>query len=175
MADKYLKLDRTTGFAKQEEAVTTGGVSQAGKIPALTEEGIIHPSMLSPVGITAMVYENVVPGDYVNIFYTSGSVQVRKSNATDATMPAHGYVTASGVVGGSVYVYVDGFNTKIPQGTLTTSDIGKRVFISTTPGGVTIIPPTEVTGRLVQCVGVIFGVVSGLVTVDTEINDGIVA
>lgn len=178
MADKYLELDGTTGRPKQKEATTTGGAGQAGKIPALGADGLIPPSMLGSVGVpsvSANAYENLTAGNYVNLFYTGGAINARKANATDTTLPAHGYILTGVSTGATVDVYADGFNSQVPQGSFTTADIGKRVFLSTTAGAVTLTPPTTTTGRLVQCVGTIFGVAGSLVTVDTEISDGIVA
>lgn len=178
MADKYLELN-AAGRPQQKEPATTGGAGQAGKIIALGNDGLVPPSMLGSVGtpsLSVTAFENLAAGDYINLYYTGGTVQARKANATDATLPAHGYVLSGVSTGNSVDVYADGFNSQIPQGSLTTADIGKRVFLSdTTPGGVTLTAPTSTTGRLVQCLGVIFSIAGSLVTVDTEINDGIVA
>lgn len=176
MADKYLELN-AAGRPQQKEPATTGGAGQAGKIIALGNDGLIPPSMLGSVGtpsLSANASENLTAGDFVNIFYTGGAVNARKANATDSTLPANGYVVTSVSSGSPVDVYTDGFNSQIPLASFTTADVGKRVFLSTTAGTITLTPSIDTTGRLVQMLGVIFGV-GGTVTVDVEINDGIIA
>lgn len=178
MANKYLELNLTTGRIQQKEAATAGGSGYANQIVALGADGLIPPSMLGSVGtpsISATTSENLTAGDFVNLYYTGGAVNARKANATDTTRPAHGYVIATVSSGNPVDVYTDGFNSQVPIGSFTTADVGKRVFLDISAGVITLTPPTDTTGRLVQMLGTIVGVGADLITVDVEITDGIVA
>lgn len=177
-ANKYVKLNTTTGRLEQQSATDVStGASDAGKIVALGNDGLISPTMVSAAGSTSAIsiiaHETLVAGDFVNLLYTAVQKRARKANATDTTLPAQGYVLDAISATASGLVYFDGLNTQVPQGTFTTADIGKRVFQSTTAGTVTLTPPVT-TGNLLQCLGVIVGVAGSLVTIDVEITDGIV-
>lgn len=178
MADKYIRLDLTTGRLTQQEATDTGGAGQGGKIVALGNDGLLSPTMFGSIGsptIGVIADVNLAPGEFVNLFFTSGQRRARKANAVDATTPAHGYVLDTITATTSGVVYLDGLNSQYPRGTMTTADIGKRAFLSTSAGAITLTPPST-TGNLIQMVGVIVAVdtTSNLVSIDTELTDGYV-
>jgi hypothetical protein len=179
-AEKYVKIDLTTGRLTQQQAVDVGGSGNAGKIVALNSAGFVDPTMLTDSGgggstINVIADVNLSPGDWVNIFYTSSQRRARKATATDATIPAHAFVQDTISATSSGLAYLDTINPYCVRGSLTTSDIGKRVFLSTTGGSYTLTPPST-TGNLIQVLGVIVDVntTSNLVQVDAEINDGYV-
>lgn len=178
MADKYVRLDLTTGRLVQQEAATTGGSGQGGKIVALGVDGLIPGTMLGTVGaptLEIVADTNLAAGDYVNLLYTSAQRRARKANAVDATTPAHGYVLETITAASTGLMYTDGLNSQYPRGTFTTADIGKRVFLSTTGGLITLTPPSTV-GNLLQVLGTIVAVdtTANLLTIDTEVSDGYV-
>ena len=73
MADKYLKLNTTTGNAAEQEALnSSAGAGSAGKIPALDSAGRLAANMM-PIGIVAetvsfVASENLTAGNFVNLY-----------------------------------------------------------------------------------------------------------
>lgn len=178
-ADKYLKLDTTTGRPTQQSATdTSSGAGNAGDIVALDAAGRISSTMM-PTGtgattISAVASEALAAGDLVNFWDNSGSRAIRKANAADATKPAHGFVLEAIDSAASGIVYTDGHNTAVPIASFVAADMGKMLFLSTTGGGVTLTPPSS-TGNIVQPVGAIVGVDVSAITYDFQANDYIVA
>lgn len=180
MADKYAKIDLTNGRITQQASVDEGGSGNAGKIVALNTAGYIDPTMLQNTGsggstVEATADVNLVAGEFVNLIYASAQKRARKATATDATAPAHGFVQDSITSGSTGLVYLDTINPYVARGSIVATDLGKRIFLSTTGGAATLTPP-QATGNLIQVLGVIVDVnlTSNLVQVDVEISDGIV-
>jgi len=171
MADKYLKLNTSTGDIEQQSALdTSSGAGSAGKIIAANSSGSLDVSFL-PAGvglqtITATASESLSAGDSVNIFLNASTKSVRKANATDATKPSMGFVLQSYTSSATATIYLSGKNASVPIGSFTTADLGKKVFLSTTAGGYTVTPPST-TGNLVQHLGYVVDVGS-TVTVDYD-------
>lgn len=174
MADKYLKLNTSTGNIEQQAATDASvGAGSAGKIIAANSSGTLDVSFL-PAGIglqtiDAAATEALSAGDAVNIYYNSTARSVRKANATDATKPANGFVIQSVANGSTATIYLGGKNANVAVGSFTTADIGKKVFLSTTAGGYTVTPPST-TGNLVQHLGVVVDVGS---TVVVDYDEGL--
>lgn len=175
---KYIRLDPVTGRLTQQAATdVSDGSANAGDIVALDPSGKISQTML-PAGvgqstISAVATEALSAGDLVQVYSNGGVRSVRKANATDYTKPSNGFVLDSIAQSASGIVYLGGQNTAIPLGTFTPADIGKRVFLSTTAGGVTTTPPTA-PGNLIQPVGVIVDV-GPSVTIDYDEGEQIIA
>jgi hypothetical protein len=148
---KFIKL---ASGRLQEEAGTAASVGAAdeGKLVALDANGLIDPSMM-PVGIgadTAIVEasEALASGDFVNIWDDTGTMKVRKADATVAGKEADGFVLAAVLSGANANVYFEGKNNA-----LTGLTLGARYYLSAAvPGGATATPPTG-TGKVVQYLG----------------------
>lgn len=132
---------------------TSAGAGDAGKIPALNSVGKIDITML-PGGlantITAPASESLVAGNAVNVWSNSGTLNVRKADATSAAKRAHGFIIANYSTSDSVTVYCDGQLTGLSGLT-----VGSEYYLSTTPGAVTTDPSGYTSsGNLIQHVGV---------------------
>ncbi|NBU34801.1 hypothetical protein EBS40_09350 [bacterium] len=93
--------------------------------------------------------ENLAAGDLVNIWSDSGTLKVRKADATSSAKRADGYVLAGVTSPANAVVFHDGAITG-----LTSLTVGGRYYLSATAGGLTIeasVPTT--TGNLIQFVG----------------------
>ncbi|MDY0071811.1 MAG: hypothetical protein RBR77_04095 [Thauera sp.] len=140
MAQRFLA--RVSGETKQVEAsVTSAGVSDAGKIPALDSSGKLDMSMM-PAGIGADTQiipasESLSAGNFVNIFSDSGDVKVRKADNSNGR-PADGYVLDAVASAANATVYpLDGTNSE-----LTGLTPGAKYWLGTA-GGVTPTPLDE--------------------------------
>ncbi len=150
MADKPLQL--IAGVVTQVEAkVSSAGAGDAGKVVALDASGKIDNSMM-PSGIgsdtkSIAASENLAGGDLVNVWNDSGTVKVRKADATTAGKEANGYVLASVTSGANATVYFEQVITGLSSLTL-----GALYFLSTTAGGITTTAPSG-SGNVVQRIG----------------------
>lgn len=152
-AQKFLAL--VTGKLKQIAAVvTSSGAGDDGKIVALDSTGKLDSSVL-PVGIGAdtksiTAFEALAAGDFVNVFDDSGTVKVRKADASSSGKEAHGFVLAAVSSGASATVYFEGTNTQ-----LTGLTRGVKYFLShSTAGGVVVAASISTTaGHIIQEVG----------------------
>ncbi len=132
---------------------SSAGAADAGKIVALDSSGLIDVSMM-PTGIAAETIvaassENLVAGNFVNLYDNAGTVNVRKADATTNSKPAHGFVLASVTSPANATVYlISNKNTAV-----TGLTVGADYWLSTTPGGVTATAPSA-AGNLVQRLGV---------------------
>jgi len=153
-AVKYLAL--VAGKIKQIAAtVTSAGAGDDGKIVALDSTGKLDSSVL-PVGIGAdtkslTAYEDLAAGDFVNIFDDSGTVKVRKADASSNAKEAHGFVLAAVSTGAAATVYLEGTNT---QRTGLTK--GVLYFLSHSSAGSVLVAGslTTTAGHIVQQIGV---------------------
>ncbi len=152
MPDKFIQIDSSGRLAEKASVDTSAGAGDAGKVVALDAAGKINENMM-PTGVSAETKvanasEALAENDVVNFWDDTGTLKVRKANATDATKPAHGYVKAAVTEGNPATVYTDGL---LPGSGLT---IGSRYFLSAATGGaVTATAPTG-TGNILQVVGV---------------------
>jgi hypothetical protein len=132
--------------------VTSAGVADANKIPALDATGRLDISLM-PTGVTQEVtvcasFENLTAGDFVNLFLSGGVIQARKADATTNGKPAHGFVLANVVSPANATVFRESSDNTALAG-LT---IGSDYYLSTTAGGVTVTPPPA-AGNIVQALG----------------------
>jgi hypothetical protein len=131
---------------------TSAGAADAGKPVALNNSGEIDSSMLpnqDADSTTLPASENLAAGDLVNIWSDSGTLKVRKADATSSAKRADGYVLAGVTSPANAEVFHDGAITG-----LTSLTVGGRYYLSATAGGLTIeasVPTT--TGNLIQFVG----------------------
>ena len=151
MADKYLKHDGAGGSAEQEAITTSAGAGSSGKVAALDVTGKWDTSLM-PTGIGAdtasiLTSEDLVAGDYVNIYDNTGVFTCRKGDGTTSGKPAHGFVLSASTSGQDATVYLEGANDQV------SGQVAGNVFLSTTAGIGTDIPPNG-TGNVVQRLGV---------------------
>ena len=111
-------LARVGGKFKQLQAlVQSSGVSDAGKMVALGDDGRLDESVM-PLGIGVAV--DIIPasealsaGDFVNIWSDSGTVMVRKADNSNGR-PADGFVKTSVASSADAAVYpLDGVNAAL--------------------------------------------------------------
>lgn len=132
--------------------VISTGSAEGGNIVALDTDGKLHTSVL-PIGIGAdtkvlPASENLSAGDFVNVWNDSGTVKVRKADASSNAKEAHGFVLSSVSTGNNASVYFEGTNNQLSGLTL-----GATYFLSTTAGSTATTVPTT-TGHIVQQIGV---------------------
>ncbi len=145
----YLSRDPTTQLPKEIAASqTSGGAGSAGQIVALNASGVLD-STLFPAGfgeasITAPASEALAAGAMVNLWSNAGVLNVRNANATDATKPVSGFVTAAFSSSATATVYFFG---QIVTG-VSGLTIGAPVYLATTAGVVTPTAPSA-SGNLV--------------------------
>ena len=144
---KYLNI--SAGGVVTEDIASITQV--ADKIVATDSSGRIAleqmPVGVGPENIVLPSFEDLVAGDFVNIFDDTGTIKVQKANATDALQEAHGFVIEAVTAPADATVYVDGQNDAV-----TGLTPGVDYFLAATDGAVTNTAPTA-TGNLVQRVG----------------------
>jgi hypothetical protein len=155
MADKPLQV--VGGYTTEVEAtVASAGAANAGDLVALDANGLLDPSVM-PVGIgadtlSAPASENLTAGDYVNVWNDSGTVKVRKADASTASAAkrATGFVLSNVTAPANALVYFEGKNTALSG--LTPG--ATYVLSHTVPGGVTILASgTTTAGHILQELG----------------------
>lgn len=152
MAEKFIEWDGTNGRYKQNEGlVTSAGVGDAGKIPALDANGKLDTTLL-PSGIgsatfTAAAFENLAVGDFVNVYSNAGTINARKADSNN-NRRAHGYVLAGVTAPALATIYYGDVNNQ-----LSGLSVGVEYFLSETAGAVVTPAPTTV-GSIVQRLGV---------------------
>jgi hypothetical protein len=115
------------------------GVADGGKIISTDPAtGTIHPSMLpSGIGAATKIYpasEELVAGNFVNIWLDTATLRVRKADASNGR-EANGFVLIPVASGASATVILQGLNTSL------TSLDPTQIYYLGTNGGVTTNPP----------------------------------
>ena len=101
------------------------------------------------IAITTSINENVNEGDVLRSKIAGAHGLLEKAN--DTGLNAVGVAMASGSVGESIEVLYQGtYQVNFIEESLSSSDIGKRVFVSSTNGQATITPPTASGKTLIQ-------------------------
>lgn len=160
MAKKYIEL--LNGKMANKEATTTStGAANAGEVVALDSAGKLDISMM-PVGVGADVKlleatEDLLAGQYVNIFDVSGTAKVRLADASNGR-DAHGFVKTAFLTGATATIYFEG-----PNDDLSALTIGGRVYLNTA-GTVTQSPRS--TG-----IHQFLGIAVSATEVNTDIDD----
>jgi len=167
---KFLTLNTTNGRQKEASTIAAStGAGDSGKIPGLDAQGKLDNSFM-PTGIGAAskvlpAFEALIAGDFVNVFLDSGTVKVRKADASSNAKPANGFVTAAVASGANATVFYGDLNSF--QTGLTA---GSDVFLSATvPGkGTNVIPTTA--GNIVQLLGRATSTTELLVEIQADIE-----
>jgi len=151
MADKYLRQN-SGQIAEVEATVVSTGAPEAGDIPALDSTGKLDPSVM-PVGVVAdtksvVSSENLAAGDFVNVYNNSGTLNVRKADASNGRR-AHGFVLAGVTSPAAATVYLEGTNTQLSGLT-----VGGTYYISGATAGAATATAPSTTGYIVQEIGV---------------------
>lgn len=150
---KFLNWDATAKRIKQELGIAiSAGAGDAGKLARLDATGRFDPSMM-PSGVAAetkpiQATEAIAAGAWVNVYNSAGNLRVRNADATAAGKEANGFVLSAIANAATGTVYFDGNNTALSG--LTVGDV---LFLSTTPGVATAIPPSA-SGNVIQALGV---------------------
>lgn len=116
MADKYLAL--VAGKKKEIEAtVTSGGVANAGDIPALDSGGhlsaTVMPSGIGPEAVTITAAEAISQWDLINIYLDGATLKGRKADGGTNKYVAHAYAPAAIDSAAEGTVYSDGWITGV--------------------------------------------------------------
>lgn len=160
MAKKYIEL-LNGKLANKEATVASAGAGNAGEIPALDSTGKLDISVM-PVGVGADVKlleatEDLLAGQYVNIFDVSGTAKVRLADASNGR-DAHGFVKDAFLSGAVATIYFEG-----PNDDLSGLTIGGRVYLNTA-GTVTQSPRSTGIHQFV-------GIAVSATEVNTDIDD----
>lgn len=129
---------------------STGAGWASSPIPAVT------PTI---VDVPSTAQEALNAGDLVRFVDDAGTPKVQKADATntDARLNGVGFAVAAAGVGAAVTVRVAGV-ADVPSARFdvapAAADVGKRVFVSTTSGQVTLTAPSS-SGDIVQRVGIL--------------------
>lgn len=128
MAKKYIEL-LNGKLANKEATVASAGAANSGEIVALDSTGKIDVSVL-PVGVGPDVKlletsEDLLAGQYVNIFDVSGTPKVRLADASNGR-DAHGFVKEAYLSGATATVYFEG-----PNDDLSALTVGGRCYLNT--------------------------------------------
>lgn len=107
--------------------VESTGANDAGKIPALNNEGKIDTSMLPDAQETADILtasETLSAGDFINLYNNANTTAVRLADNTNGRV-AHGFVKKAAASGESVAVYALG----VTNANLSALKIGERCYL----------------------------------------------
>jgi len=149
---KYLA--NVAGKLKEVYAiVTSAGVANANQMVQTDSTGRLDMSVM-PVGIgsetiSAVAFETLAAGNFVNIFLSAGVLQARKADASVNSKFATGFVLAAYSPADPCVVYqISQANTQL-SGLV----IGTEYYLSTTPGAVSTTAPIGNT-QIVQRLGI---------------------
>lgn len=158
-SNKFLTLP-TTGKTTLLTAINTStGVTDANKILSTNSLGQIDASFM-PAGVEiqvepAVATEDLVAGNFVNIYDNGGTPSVRKAIANDVDKIANGFILTNTLTGETADVFTKGVNTSLA------STEGLQYYLSATTAGLgTLTAPAQTAGNFLQVLGV--GVVTGV-------------
>jgi hypothetical protein len=159
-------ISQSNGNLTEVLAGTTGGATDANKIPALDSNGqfalTMMPTGIAPDTQSIATSESLSANDWVNIWNNGGTPSVRRAVNTGVATRAHGFVKASFTHPATAIVYFEGNNTATG---LTSGD----VYLGATAGQATNTPPTA-AGSIVQGLGV----ATSATNINSEIDSPII-
>jgi hypothetical protein len=134
-------------------ATPLGGAGNAEKVISTNAAGVLDITLF-PAGIGADIVsvpasESLAAGAVVNLFTNAGATNARNADGSVASggKKVSGFVLSAVASGATAAVYRNGLNTS--QTGLTP---GADYYLATTPGGITLTPPTT-AGQTQQYVG----------------------
>lgn len=149
MAQKFLTL--VDGIKRLVEAITSSsGSADAGKIPALSENGRFSESFMPP-GIGAQVKtlqctEDLAAGKNVNFYENAGVWYARLADCNaPSPRPADGFVRETFASGSTATVYVEGLNDQL-------GSLVPGMYFLGTAGATSSTPPSS-SGSISQTLG----------------------
>jgi len=149
MAEKFVEL--VTGELAENEALTSSaGAGDSGKIIGLDANGLLDNSFM-PVGVgpdtqSIPASEDLVAGDFVNVWDDATVLKVRKADASNGR-EAHGFVLSAVTSPANALVYFEGKNIGVTGKSLATEQ-----YLSATAGQSTETP-VSTSGYLSQRLG----------------------
>lgn len=168
--DKYL-YNETGTHAEKAAIQTSAGAADAGKIIAANSSGVLDTTLMPPgvqvESTSAPAFENLVAGDFVNFFSDSGTLKVRKADASGGVAKqADGFVIAAVTAPAAATVYYGNRNTFRSGMTP-----GAIQFLSATPGLTTGTSPST-TNHITQKLGKALSATEMLVEIQPPIIIG---
>ena len=153
--DGQLLIGNTAGVSFDAATITAGtGISVTNGAGSITIAVTASPD----IDIVSIAQQTVLTGDLVRFVDNAGTPNVQKTDSNDtARQGPVGFVVTGVAAAASVTVRVAG-EASVPAALFDAApavgDVGKRVFMSTTPGQVTLTAPTN-PSDVVQRVGIL--------------------
>jgi hypothetical protein len=151
MADKYIRNNSGT-LTETEATVSSAGAANAGDIVALDANGKLDlttmPTGIAPDISVLTASENLVAGDFVNVWNDAGTPKVRKADGSTAGKEAHGFVLAAVTSGNPANVYHEGANDQV------TGQTAGMTYLSAATAGLATGAAPSASGNVVQRLGV---------------------
>lgn len=152
MADDGRFLTEENGEIKEERAINVStGAGDADKIPRTDAGGKLDitfmPNGIGDDSVSMTTFEDLNAGDWVNVFDDSGTVKLRKADATTVGKEVTGFVSASSTAPAVNTVFFEGVNASNAG-----LSLGVTYWLSTTAGGEVTTAPSS-SGNIVQKVG----------------------
>jgi len=167
---KFITLDNGRHKLRDIESVSeTTGASDGSKLIKTDTNGKIHLSLL-PIGVGAdnlvvIAYEDLIAGNFVNLFSDEGVTSVRKADASVSGKEANGFTLTAVSTGANATIYFEGSNNQMSGLT-----IGSRCYLSAVSAGAVVTTPPAASGNVVQYLGVAVNAT----TIAFEATDGVI-
>lgn len=153
--DGQLLIGNTAGVSFDAATITAGtGISVTNGAGTIT----IATTGASSLDVTSIAQQTLLTGDLVRYVNNAGTPNVQKADSNDtARQGPVGFVVTGVAAAASVTVRITG-EASVPAALFDSApaaaNVGQRVFMSITPGQVTLTAPTN-TGDVVQRVGIL--------------------
>jgi hypothetical protein len=156
--DGQLLIGNTAGVSFDAATLTAGtGISITNGAGTITIAATGAASAVA-IDVVSTAQQALLTGDLVRYVDNAGTPNVQKADSNDtARQGPVGFATAGVSAAASVTIRIAG-EASVAAGRFdaapSAADVGSRVFMSTTPGQVTLTAPTA-TGDVVQRVGIL--------------------
>jgi hypothetical protein len=150
---KFITIDSTGKKILKGAIDTSTGVTDAGKLVGLNNDGKVDISMIptsvGKVGCILTLSETITAGDWVNVFTDGTDYKARLADVSDSAKVCHGYATANGVAGDNVLIMFEGLNDYLP----TTGLVNGNGYFLGTLGKSVASPDLTLSAKFVQPLG----------------------